>query len=232
MAKQKKKVGRPSKRKSPSVLVYLCNKAGITLYTLAEMTEISVQTLYRFTRGGDISLANLKKLAYIFSVPLSALAKDEFSAAVPEYTEPDHVQRFKTSGELRILDGARGEAFVLERERQKLKGTPWAELVSGDPAADKKTGYDIDSFDAHGNPKHIEVKSTKYDENADFLISACELRHMKKCMEEQTPYELIRVWDIRNPLGAEERRYTAEEFFDSFVLIPMTFICRRKEKDA
>ena len=54
-------------------------------------------------------------------------------------------------------------------------------------------GYDILSYDKHGNPMYIEVKTTTGPENGGIFITANELEMSEKHSEQ---YYLYRVYDF------------------------------------
>jgi len=93
--------------------------------------------------------------------------------------------------------GKSGESFVLEFENYKLttmrKKAVWVSENQGDGL-----GYDILSYDERGNKKYIEVKTTRYEENTLFYISASELAAAKKYGQQ---YYLYRVFKF----GTENR---------------------------
>lgn len=91
--------------------------------------------------------------------------------------------------------GNLGEAFVLDLERMKLKGTEYEEYVSNMPALDASNGYDILSYDLEGNKIYIEVKTELGEEN-DFYMSDHELSIAKKFKKEDKKYIVYRVSNI------------------------------------
>jgi hypothetical protein len=99
--------------------------------------------------------------------------------------ERDHRNRFL---------GRAGEAFVFDLERNQLaqgdrkdlvKKVRWISEEEGDGA-----GYDIQSFDPHGNERLIEVKTTNGAARTPFFLSRneCEL-----AIERPTNWRIYRV---------------------------------------
>jgi len=93
--------------------------------------------------------------------------------------------------------GYLGEKFVLEWERRRLiregrsalaAKIEWTSDVKGDGA-----GYDIKSFEADGNPRYIEVKTTNFGRNSRFLISSNEVAFSELHSDQ---YYLYRVFGL------------------------------------
>ena len=75
--------------------------------------------------------------------------------------------------------GSKGEDIVLEYERKSNK--KYAKSIVRVSLTDDTLGYDIKSYDTHGNEVHIEVK-TKIDgnlERIDFYLTANELNKLQ-----------------------------------------------------
>lgn len=97
--------------------------------------------------------------------------------------------------------GAAGEQLVLEYEDQRLRRQGQKKLaeriehtssVVGDGA-----GFDILSYEPTGQPRHIEVKTTKYGKETPFWLSANELNFSTGHADS---YFLYRVYNFRkNP---------------------------------
>lgn len=104
----------------------------------------------------------------------------------------DYIEEAKSQKEL----GDAGEEFVYQLERAKVKKYKLSKdkkvrIVSkldGDGL-----GYDILSYDKHGNPMYIEVKTTTGPENGSIYIIANEME-MSEMHSEQ--YYLYRVYDF------------------------------------
>lgn len=100
------------------------------------------------------------------------------------------VFRSRKSPDYGLLDsrnkklGLEGELFILDQEIRALKEAGRHELaekvvhvsvVEGDGA-----GHDVKSFDLGGNPKYIEIKTTKGSASTPFFISPNELAYSKQ----------------------------------------------------
>lgn len=103
------------------------------------------------------------------------------------------------------LLGHRGEEFVLEFEQKRLhdverrpdlaKRVEWTSQVRGDGA-----GYDVDSFNADGSRRVIEVKTTGLGKYFPFNITANEVRCSEALPHE---FQLYRVFHF----GPDARLY-------------------------
>ena len=93
--------------------------------------------------------------------------------------------------------GLEGELFILDQEIRMLKEAGRSDLaekvvhisvVEGDGA-----GHDIKSFDLDGNPKYIEIKTTKGSASTPFFISPNELEYSK---QHPKGYHLYRLYEF------------------------------------
>lgn len=93
--------------------------------------------------------------------------------------------------------GLEGEYFILEQEINLLKQAGRSDLadkvvhvsvVEGDGA-----GHDIKSFDLEGNPKFIEIKTTKGSASTPFFISPNELSYSQ---QHPDGYHLYRLFEF------------------------------------
>lgn len=78
--------------------------------------------------------------------------------------------------------GNRGETAILQSEKNKLKSLGLNDLAEQVSICDNDAeGYDIISFDEHGDEIHIEVKTNSNNKTyLDFYITANELEHLMK----------------------------------------------------
>lgn len=103
--------------------------------------------------------------------------------------------------------GRAGEKLALARERAVLAGAGrgdladrvrWVSEAEGDGA-----GYDIESFEADGAPRLVEVKTTNGWERTPFHITRNELAVSE---ERRDSWRLLRLWDFaRGPKAFELR---------------------------
>tara|TARA_R110001583_G_scaffold114863_1_gene265274 strand:- start:3701 stop:4528 length:828 start_codon:yes stop_codon:yes gene_type:complete len=137
----------------------------------------------------NISNSSLKKVAAPLKVPLPKSTK--FKA----HKGTNYVIKEIENSKL----GLQGELFVLELEKKNLINSGRKDLadkvehssvVQGDGL-----GYDVLSYDANGNVKYIEVKTTRGDINRAFFISDNELEYSKTYPNN---YFLYRVFDFNS----------------------------------
>lgn len=103
-------------------------------------------------------------------------------------------------------DGKRGEAIVLEKEKERLKEIGLADYISKIVHISKTKPYypwDIESFDKKRDteeviPIRIEVKATPDPQNLVFPISEPEFRAALETENPKGPYFIYRVFSVRN----------------------------------
>lgn len=117
--------------------------------------------------------------------------------------------------EARILKrlGNRGEKIVYEFEKSRLSEQGKKNLTEKiERAKYDHLGYDIKSFEENGEPRYIEVKTTRSKVgNANFFLSINELNKAKEIqnyylyivyeIESETP----KVWKVKNPFKPENK---------------------------
>lgn len=113
-----------------------------------------------------------------------------------------HVDYEKEAAEQKKVGDA-GERFVLQKERKLVASyhlSPEKQVVHVSVVEGDGLGYDILSYDKHGNELYIEVKATQGTLHSTFYITANELKKSKECPEQ---YRLYRVFnlDIENETG-------------------------------
>ncbi len=108
------------------------------------------------------------------------------------------------------LLGLAGERFVLELERNRLRSLGHADLASEVVHASQSEGdglgFDLRSFNDTGDPRLIEVKTTRLGPRAPFFMSSGEVDFARTCEDE---YQLARLFQWGSSpklflLGAEE----------------------------
>jgi hypothetical protein len=117
-----------------------------------------------------------------------------------------------------------GELLVLRHERRVLAegGRPdlaskvrHVSLVEGDGA-----GYDVGSFTLEGEPKYIEVKTTRGPAEAPFFVTANEVGFSEAHPHQ---YHLYRVYDYDDERDAGTYYAEAGSLGGKFALTPTQF---------
>ncbi len=97
--------------------------------------------------------------------------------------------------------GLAGEKLVIQHEMQKLIDFGRSDLANKVEHVAKENdyaGYDVLSFDEHGNEKYIEVKTTKQSKGSAFFISRNEI---EVSIEKGEQYWLFRVYNFDERTG-------------------------------
>ncbi|MCY9873209.1 DUF3427 domain-containing protein [Vibrio barjaei] len=97
--------------------------------------------------------------------------------------------------------GLAGEKLVVQHEMQKLIDFGRSDLANKVEHVAKENdyaGYDVLSFDEHGNEKYIEVKTTKQSKGSAFFISRNEI---EVSIEKGEQYWLFRVYNFDESTG-------------------------------
>lgn len=112
--------------------------------------------------------------------------------------------------------GEKGEQFVYEREKLRLKnaGSEYANFVSRSPAKDPRNGYDIDSFTENGEKIYVEVKSTTGNWNEPFYMTANEREKAIEIRKNGGIYQVHRVYNIEKDNGIGVIVYEDDSVFD------------------
>lgn len=121
--------------------------------------------------------------------------------------------------------GRDGELFVLDYERKRLTDAGEHELAkSVKDVSTKYWGYDIDSFETSGEPRHIEVKTTRAGVDKPFFLTRNEIMASGLRMNR---YWLYRVFDFNRDRGEILCfRGFLEDFVDTE---PVTVLAQKKD---
>lgn len=142
--------------------------------------------------GDDVSVVNSE-----INIETVSINDIQVSISDASFT-PNTTNHIQNNIENKRL-GNLGELFVLDYERKQLRDINQFNLeakVSHDAATiGDGLGYDILSFDANGNKKYIEVKTTKGTVNTLFYITRTE---MERSRIEKDNYYLYRVYNFND----------------------------------
>jgi hypothetical protein len=126
--------------------------------------------------------------------------------------------------------GVDGELLVLDQEIKALRGLNLHDLadkvlhvsvVEGDGA-----GYDIKSYDAEGNVKYIEVKTTKGSAATSFFISPNELEFSK---HHKDHYFLYRLYEFEVVTASAKAFVLKGDLSSQLNIIPTQFKAQLSE---
>lgn len=142
-----------------------------------------------------------KKTENKTSFNFKVIKENKFSTSELQITPEEFSFRGKTINFLQIeIENKRigylGELWVMKYEIEKLRRANKNDLIGLIKHTSKDegdgTGYDIQSFDSHGNKIFIEVKTTKGKKNSTFFITRNELERSKM---EKDNYLLYRLFN-------------------------------------
>lgn len=142
-------------------------------------------------------------------------------APVREYVPQrrDYLEREARNASL----GLAGEEFVLQYEHFRLYQLGKPELADKVEHVAKTRGdglgFDVLSFEASGEERLIEVKTTAFGKETPFFISRNEVRFAE---EHETDYQLYRLYNFRQ---SPKMFQLAGRVQNHCQLSPVTFVC-------
>ncbi|TOA10961.1 DUF3427 domain-containing protein [Vibrio parahaemolyticus] len=160
----------------------------------------ALSSLYEWAPGIDL---NDKPL------DVSGTVLTETSAPSPSRSSTSKKGKSKRNGKTNWAErdernrnlGLAGEKLVIQHEMQKLIDLGRSDLAYKVEHVAKENdyaGYDVLSFDEHGNEKYIEVKTTKQSKGTAFFISRNEV---EVSVEKGDQYWLYRVYNLDDSTG-------------------------------
>ena len=212
---------------------YLRQFRGLSMTELADKLGLPFLTVSNFEHGRDIKLDTLRRFASFFGVSLDCLARGDMTAAAAQLSSPairsSRVRTFLGERQRRCdLVGDLGERIVIQHERKRLAGTPYALAVNGNASEELTAGFDILSFAKTGVPIYIEVKTTVLGKDEPFYISSNELDFARRCKEHGLLYQLHRVYRLDEASGAcSVAVYSADELLRGFDFAAVSYKARR-----
>lgn len=121
-------------------------------------------------------------------------------------------------------------AYMYEVKKLESKHPALAKLVLPHYKLNKRPGYDILSFDEHGKPVYIEVK-TSADDSPDFHFTKQEYERAKKALAAGEQYLLYRFFNF----GSSSQRleiYDFKQLQEEFDFTAATFSLNRKQSSV
>lgn len=226
-------------KKTPAELVsvvrLLRHQMGLSMEAVAQAIGTRYLTILNIEHGKDVSYGTAKALASFLGISLDCLIRNDISAASSRLAKPSvtlEVQKQGLRDRLRSREivGDCGEQEVVQLERRRLAGTPYAEAVSAFPSTDTAAGYDVQSFQRNGCPLFIEVKSTSSpNANDAFFITQSELDFMRRCMELGANYQIHRVSNLGSNCCSVQI-ISPQDFYQDYVLTPVTYKAVKRVK--
>ena len=161
------------------------------------------------------------------------LPLDERESPSPVVNFAEELRRRLERERQRQRIGLKGEQYVYESERQRLKEAGRDDLaarVTLVSAVSDSAGYDVGSFGVNGEELHIEVKSTIRSEENDFCFWLSE--NEGQAAETDPAWTLYRVWSVDdNPTHAELGNIT-KQVPPGWVREPATWRLRRNSRPS
>jgi len=200
----------------------LAKKAGISQPDLCEM---EIKEPY-----GQID--KYQRLSHHLGIPVHALVTNDCTqiplSFFDKHSLPSYAETI--SGRNQEL-GRSGEdaALALEQERLNAVLPNLSKLVLPYYKLRYRPGYDILSFDNHGKPIFIEVKTTTED-NPDFVLTKQEYQVASKLTANGEMYQIYRFsnWGKQNQSLTV---YDFQQLKDLCELTPATYLCSTAPKE-
>lgn len=201
----------------------LARKAGLSQPDLCEM-----ETKEPYGR-----IDKYQRLSNYLGIPVHALVMDDCTqipaAFFEKHPHPNYSET--VSGRNQAL-GRGGEDTALEMEKDRLNQTypNLSRLVQPYYKLRYRPGYDILSFDDHGKPIFIEVKTTTED-NPDFVLTKQEYQTANKLTAKGETYQIYRF----SNWGKQNQKLTVYDFRDlkeHWEFSPATYLCSASKSDS
>ena len=228
--------GRKSNADADNIFHLLRVTNGFSTKELARLAGSSPMTINRLEHGCPAHFRVIRSLSELYGITMDDLIRNNTAAAavtIGKFTSQQGQRRKMMSNE-RIDIGDIGEEIVAQIERDRLAGTGYENRVSTQPAKNRRNGYDVISATLDGEPKFIEVKTTRSDDpDEPFYMSAGELRTAERLHKEDANYELIRVYALDMTAGTYRYAvYSVEDVLTIFDAIPCQYLMKKRGKSA
>lgn len=226
--------GRKSNADADNIFHLLRVANGYSTKELARLAGTSPMTINRLEHGCPAHFRVIRSLSELYGITMDDLIRNNTAAAavkIEKFTSWDG-QRRKMMSNARIDIGDLGEEIVAQIERDRLAGTGYENRVSTQPAKNRRNGYDVISATLNGEPKFIEVKTTRSsDPDEPFFMSAGELRSAERFHTEGAYYELVRIYAFDMTAGTYRYVvYSAEDVLTIFDALPCQYLMKKRGK--
>lgn len=202
--------------------VALAKAAGITQADLSEME----------TREPYGKIKKYQRLSEYLELPLDLIVKNDFSHFPVSFfdTHPEPAfTAYPTSPD--GIMGRQGEEYIYTREQIRLNESlpalaklvlPYYKMKLSSP------GYDILTFNEHGTPVALEVKTSEKD-NEHFRITPNELDAAQKLTASGIPYIICYIshWSMDDQ---KVREYDFSTLEQTHRIDPCVYLCRPHSK--
>lgn len=215
-----------------NIITILRDYLGITQQELAKQANITQCDLCEMeTKEPYGQIMKYQRVAKVLGVPVHALVTNNCTLVPESFFEThQHAEYLETTDRL----GREGEECAWHMEQEKLGGIfpvlarlviPYYKLRRYSP------GYDILSFDEHGKPIFIEVKTTTYGEDKDFRMTVHEHTVANKLTAKGERYYIYRYTNW----GKKEQKLHVIPFqamLDGARITPGQFTCSMTDRET
>lgn len=217
-----------------SVTNFMRHRENLTIAKVSDQTGLPAMTISRIeNRQFTVDISAVLTLANFYHISADAILRNDFRAIFPilstsKTPKHDLYAKYAKVGALCQMHGISGEDWVYLQECKRLDGTVMANAVSPRYSEDKEAHFDLMTFDAHGEPVIVEVKSTNRGPDDPFFLSASELNLLNECIALGIRYELHRVFHVCDASRIDRRIITGEDLLRDYSFSPESYIVTRK----
>ena len=195
------------------------------------LLELAENVRSKLAIYGTLNSVEIQSYMWVISYLIAEPLPDELALPPQVDFDAELAKRIQRAAE-KERTGLLGEQFVYEQEQGKLNRASRQDLAHKVRivSAQADLGYDILSFDEHGQEIHIEVKTTSKSENSDdgFWLSDYE----KQVAQQDSCWKLYRVWSINSEPHFENLGNIFVENLEQWQALPSNWYVKRKVKNA
>jgi transcriptional regulator with XRE-family HTH domain len=218
-----------------SVLRYMRVRQNLNITQLAKLAGVEPNVICKAERGNFRCQAlNYTKLADCLGVPLDDIVTGKLCDVIKRFepTRPASPRKVRKRAERKYRKclemGDLGERIVLDLERERLQGTPYANGVNEYFADNIHEHFDLLSFTPEGKPIYIEVKATAQGINAPFFMSAGEYKFMRQAIRNDWNYQIYRLYDVQDK-DHYQLQILSGAALESLIIEPSEYMVKVKE---